>query len=110
MTVDVFAGILTKYLIRKADYYRKAALEAVSAHKDVVIEDNEDKEDASDMSDSLAEKPSICFYLVVTNSKGKVMPNPGDVFCIQDLLSLIAVAVKSLIVILWVERNMVEHA
>ena len=71
ITVDVFAGILTKQLIRKAEYHRKAALEAGSAHKDVVIDAYDEKEDISDMSDTSEKKPSILYYPVTTNKKGK---------------------------------------
>jgi len=58
-------------LIRKAEYHRKAALEAGSAHKDVKIDAYDEKEDISDMSDTSEKKPSILYYPVTTNKKGK---------------------------------------
>ena len=42
--------------------------------------------------------------------KENLIGNLGDVFCAHNFLSLIAVAVKRIIVILLVVRSIIEHA
>ena len=69
-TVDMFAGTLTKQMLRKADYYRKAALDAMNINEKIALDDEVVKEDMSDMSDASVKKLSILFYPLVTNNKG----------------------------------------
>ena len=58
-------------MLRKAEYHHKVALEGTDIQNKIMVQEENDKEEISDMSDTSMIKPSICFYLVVTNEKSK---------------------------------------
>ena len=76
MTIKVFAGILTKQLLKKADNVMKSM--ASSSLGIVDIHQTNYQEDVSELSSNFlgspttkTKKPCICYYPSVTNAKGK---------------------------------------
>ena len=75
VTINAFAGILTKQLLRKADNVLKS-MAASSLQNKTILGTNE--EEISDLSKSLHQnqdkinkEPCVCFYPCITNKKGK---------------------------------------
>ena len=68
VTANVFTGILTKQLIRKAEYYLKLVNKLQIKDKMIV---KDFKEDVSDMSKDSTNELCIHFYPCVKNTKGK---------------------------------------
>ena len=58
-------------MLQKVEYHHKVALEGTDIQNEIIVQEEDDKEEISDMSDTSIIKPSICFYPVVTNEKGK---------------------------------------
>ena len=86
VTINVFAGILTKQLLRKADNVLKS-MAASSLQNKTILGTNE--EELSDLSESLHQnqekinkEPCVCFYPCITNKKGKHIKNQEDALCV----------------------------
>ena len=100
VTVNVFVGILSKQLLRKAKSYYNSN-DSLTL-KDRTISNNT-KEEVSDMSEHLSsEKLRACYYLFITNTKGKYMRSQGDASFVINLPLLIVIAVIEVIIILLV--------
>ena len=74
ISINVFAGILTKQLLRKANNVMKSMATSTMGIKCIL---DKEEEEISEMSLSLQQSPEknkeprICYYPVVTNKKGK---------------------------------------